>query len=71
MLVLSLLARPTAASSTVMAKQKVMAEELLAGAEFNGHKRGARREKYSTRDDNKHIGITKKDRNAALDRYVW
>jgi hypothetical protein len=35
-----LLALPTAASSTVIAKRKVTVEELLAQAESNGYKRG-------------------------------
>jgi hypothetical protein len=38
-----------------------MAEELLARAELNGYKRGAHREKDSSRDDNKHIDKSKKD----------
>lgn len=53
-----------------MAKRKVTAEELLARAESNGYKRGAYREKDSTRDENRHQDKTKKDQNAALDRYV-
>lgn len=66
----ALLALPTAAFSTVIAKRKVTAEELLARAESNGYKRGAYQEKDSTRDENRHIDKTKKDQNTALDRYV-
>jgi hypothetical protein len=53
-----------------MAKRKVTAEELLARAKSNGYKRGAHQEKDSARDDKRHIDKTKKDQNAALDRYV-
>jgi hypothetical protein len=53
-----------------MAKRKVTAEELLVWAESNGYKRGAHREKDSTRDDKRHTDKTKKDQNATLDRYV-
>jgi hypothetical protein len=44
-----LLPLPTAAF-TIMAKQKATTEELEARAESNGYKRGAHREKDSTRD---------------------
>jgi len=50
----SLLPLPMAAFSTIMAKRKAMAEELDARAESNGYKRGAHREKDSTRDNGKH-----------------
>ena len=49
-----LLPLPTAAFSTIMAKRKATAEELEARAESNGYKRGAHREKDSTRDNGKH-----------------
>jgi hypothetical protein len=54
LLLLLLLPLPTAAFSTIMAKRKATAEELEARAEFNGYKRGAYREKDSTRDSGKH-----------------
>ena len=43
-----LLPLSTAAFSTIMAKRKATAGQLEAQAEFNGHKRGVRREKVST-----------------------
>jgi hypothetical protein len=54
-----LLPLPTAAFSTIMAKRKATAEELEAQAKSNGYKRGARREKDSTRDNGKHNMKTK------------
>ena len=62
--------RSSHAFSIVMEKWKAMAEELLGRDESNGYKRGAHREKDTTRDDKMHINKTKKDQNAALDRYV-
>jgi hypothetical protein len=59
-----------AAFSTIMAKRKAMAEELRARAESNGYKRGAHREKDSTRDNGKYNKKTKRNQNSALDRYV-
>ena len=53
-----------------MAKRKVTAEELLARAESNRYKKGGHLERDSTRDEKSHIGETKKDPNAALDRYI-
>jgi hypothetical protein len=38
-----------------MAKRKITVEELVARAESSGYKRGAHREKDSTRDENRHI----------------
>jgi hypothetical protein len=64
-----LLPLPTAAFSTTMAKRKATAEELEAQAESNGYKRGAHREKDSTRDNGKH-NKTKRNQNSVLDRYV-
>ncbi len=65
-----LLPLPTAAFSTTMAKRKATAEELEAQAESNGYKRGAHREKDSTRDNGKHNKKTKRSQNSVLDRYV-
>jgi hypothetical protein len=50
----SLLPLLTAAFSTIMTKRKATAEELEARAESNGYKRGAQREKDSTRDNGKY-----------------
>jgi hypothetical protein len=61
---------PTAAFSTTMARRKATAEELEAQAESNGYKRGAHREKDSTRDNGKHNKKTKRNQNSVLDRYV-
>jgi hypothetical protein len=52
---------PTAAFSTIMAKRKARAEEPEARAESNGYKRGAHREKDSTRDNGKHNKKTKRN----------
>jgi hypothetical protein len=57
----SLFLAPPGAFSTVMAKQKTTAKELLARAESNGYKREAYREKDSARDEKRHIDKTKKD----------
>ncbi len=65
-----LLSLPTAAFSTITAKRKATAEELEAQAESNGYKRGAHREKDSTRDNGKHNKKTKTNQNSVLDRYV-
>jgi hypothetical protein len=65
-----LLPLPTAAFSTIMAKRKATIEELGARAESNGYKRGAHREKDSTRDNGKHNKKTKRRQNSVLDRYV-
>jgi hypothetical protein len=65
-----LLPLPKAAFSTIMAKRKATAEELEAQAESNGYKRGAHREKDSTRDTGKHNKKTKTNQNSVLDRYV-
>jgi hypothetical protein len=51
-----------------MAKRKATAEELEARAESNGYKRGAYREKDSTRDNGKHNKKTKRNQNSVLDR---
>jgi hypothetical protein len=56
-----LLPLSTAAFSIIMAKRKATAEELEARAESNGYKRGAHREKDSTRDNGKHNKKTKRD----------
>jgi hypothetical protein len=56
-----LLPLPTAVFSTIMAKRKATAEELEARAESNGYKRGAYREKDSTRDNGKHNKKTKRN----------
>jgi hypothetical protein len=53
-----------------MAKRKATAEELEARAESNGYKRGAHRERDSTRDNGKHNKKTKRNQNSVLDRYV-
>jgi len=55
--------------STCMARKKVSTEELLARAEFNGHKR-AHREKDCTQDLGKHRVRTKKDQDIGLDLYL-
>jgi hypothetical protein len=53
-----------------MARRKATAEELEAQAKSNGYKRGAHREKDSTRDNGKHNKKTKRSQNSVLDRYV-
>jgi hypothetical protein len=65
-----LLSLPTAAFSTIMAKRKTTVEELEARAESNGYRRGAYREKDSTRDNGKHNKKTKRNQNSVLDHYV-
>jgi hypothetical protein len=65
-----LLPLSTAAFSTIMAKRKATAEELLVRAESNGYKRGAHREEDSARDNGKHNDKTKMNQNSVLDRYV-
>ena len=65
-----LLPLPTAAFSTIMAKRKATTEQLGARAESNGYKRGAHREKDSTRDNGKHNKKTKSRQKSVLDRYV-
>jgi hypothetical protein len=60
----------TATFSTIMAKRKATAEELEARAESNGYKRGAHREKDSTRDNGKHNKKAKRNQNSVLNRYV-
>jgi hypothetical protein len=54
----------------ILAKRKATAEKLEARAESNGYKRGAHREKDSTRDNGKHNKKTKRNQNSVLDRYV-
>jgi hypothetical protein len=49
-----------------MAKRKATAEELETRAESNGYKRGAHREKDSTRDNRKHNKKTKRNQNSVL-----
>jgi hypothetical protein len=66
----SLLPLPTAPAFTIMGKRKATAEELKARAESNGYKRGAHREKDSTRDNGKHNKKTRGNQNSVLDRYV-
>jgi hypothetical protein len=58
-----LLPLPMATFSTIMAKRKATAEELEARAESNGYKRGAHREKDSTRDNGKHNKKTKRNQH--------
>ena len=53
-----------------MAKRKATAEELEARAESNSYRRGAHREKDSTRDNGKHNKKIKRNQNSVLDRYV-
>jgi len=53
-----------------MAKRKATTEQLGARAESNGYKRGAHREKDSTRDNGKHNKKTKSRQKSVLDRYV-
>jgi len=48
----------------VLAKRKVMAEELGARAEPNSYRRGAHREKDSTRDNGKHNKKTIRNQNS-------
>src|SRR3984957_8758585 len=50
--------------------EKPRAGELEARAESNGYKRGAHREKDSTRDNGKHNKKSKRNQNSVLDRYV-
>jgi hypothetical protein len=50
-----------------MAKRKATTEELGARAETNGYKRGAHREKDSTRDNGKHNKMNQP--NSEIDRY--
>ena len=57
-------------SVATMGKGNVTADELLARAQANGYKRGEHREKDQARDGYKHVEKTKKDQNAALNRYV-
>jgi hypothetical protein len=64
-----LLPLPTAAF-TIMAERKATTKELGARAETNGYKRGAHREKDSTRDNGKHNKKSKRSQNSVLDRYV-
>jgi hypothetical protein len=45
-------------------------EELLARAKANGYQRGAHKDKDQVRDLHKHIDKTKRDQDAALNRYV-
>ena len=54
---------------TAIARKKITGDELNARAKENGYQRDAHREKYSLRDQNKHVDKVKKDQNAALDRY--
>ena len=56
--------------TTTMARKKATEDELSARAKENGHQPGARRDKGSLRDQNKHVDKVKKDQNAELDRYV-
>jgi hypothetical protein len=56
----SLLPLPTAAFSTIMAKRKATTEQLGARAESNGYKRGAHREKDSTRDNGKFPSVSQR-----------
>jgi hypothetical protein len=53
-----------------MVRQTVAADNLLAQTEANGYKRGEHKEQDKVRDRYKHFDKTKKDQNAALDRYV-
>jgi hypothetical protein len=53
-----------------MGRRNVTADELLARAEANGYKRGARKEKDCVCDRHKHNDKTKNDQDAALKRYV-
>jgi hypothetical protein len=46
------------------------APDLLAQAEANGCKRGTHKEQDKVRDRHRHIEKTKKDHDAALNRYV-
>jgi hypothetical protein len=50
--------------------RKLNADQLLARAEANGYKRGQHKEGDEARNRFKHVDKTKKDQNAALDRYV-
>ena len=55
--------------STVMAKRKLAAEELLARAESNGYQRGPSKERQHSREQQAYRQ-SKEGLNAALDRYV-
>lgn len=54
--------------SSVMGK-RLTAGQLLARAETNGYRRGAHRDEDVPQDRNKHKPETKKDQDAAVDRY--
>jgi hypothetical protein len=53
-----------------MVRRTVAADDLLAQAEANGYKRGEHKEQDKVRDRHKHVDKTKKDQNAALNRFV-
>lgn len=53
-----------------MARKTVAASDLLAQAEANGYKKGKHREQDKVRHRDKYVDKTKKDHDAALNRYV-
>lgn len=53
-----------------MVRRTVAAGDLLTQAEANGYKRGEHKEQDKVRERHKHVEKTKKDQNAALNRYV-
>ena len=53
-----------------MGKRHATADDLLAQAEANGYRRGEHREEDEVRDRHKHVKKTKKDQDAALNRYI-
>jgi hypothetical protein len=53
-----------------MARTRAAADELLAQVEANGYRKREHKEKDEVRSRHKRVDKTKKDQNAALDRYV-
>ena len=53
-----------------MTRKMLAASVLLAQAEANGYRKGKHKEQDKVRDRHKHVEKTKKDHEAALNRYV-
>ena len=53
-----------------MLRKMFAARDLLAQVEANGYKKGKHKEQDKVRDRHKHVEKTKKDHDAALNRYV-
>jgi hypothetical protein len=60
---------PTAPGA-IMARKTIAVRDLLAQAEANGYMKGKHKEQDKVRDRHKHVAKTKKDHDAALNRYV-